>query len=66
MATSNNRDNQKEIFVARTGCNTELGNDLTSLINFANDFESSVQLYQANQVVENLQSKNNYAECGLW
>ncbi len=56
----------KAELVARTGCNFDLTNDLTVLINQVNNLDSSVDLVGIFSNAETTGIKNELMECKLW
>jgi len=56
----------KANFVSRTRCNSNLNQDLIQLNNLAKNFESSSELKNIANVVEELKDKNDFAQCRIW
>ena len=58
--------NGKAGFIARQGCSSELYPYLTSLKTFANTYEDSEDLSRMIGVVDDIERKNDFADCKLW
>lgn len=56
----------KEGFISGKGCDPELTADLSVLISLTKSLENSQDLIGINYFVEEIQQKNEYAECRLW
>jgi hypothetical protein len=53
-------------FVSRVGCNSNLKSDLLELGSRANDFESSIEIISDSRLIEEIDEKNDLADCKLW
>jgi hypothetical protein len=58
--------NEKSFIVAQKECNSNLENDLNELKNRAESLTSSTSLNSFSFVVDDLEKKNDLAECRLW
>ena len=58
--------NNKAELVSKSGCNSNLGSELSQLNNFAGTFSGTINLNAMNSVVKKLEEKNDVAECRLW
>jgi len=58
--------NNKAELVSKSGCNSNLGGELSQLNNFAGTFSGTINLNAMNSVVKKLEEKNDVAECRLW
>lgn len=56
--------NEKALLVSRVNCNSNL--DLKTLITLSENIESSANLNSLNKKVNEINNKNNVAECRLW
>lgn len=57
----------KERFISTRGCSSNLGGDLSQLIDLINDFEDSSDLKEIKEIVEDIKNKNdNSGKCKLW
>ncbi len=57
---------EKSVFISRENCNSNLGNSLLQLQSLQDGFSSSDDLIIMENLVENLESQNEIAECKLW
>lgn len=57
----------KSVFLAgQQACVRELDSGLMSMSNFANTFEDSADISNINNIVQELENKNDFAKCKLW
>jgi len=56
--------NEKAIFISRAGCDSNL--NLLELSNLADNLEDSSDLFPMAGIVEDIQEKNEIADCSLW
>ena len=56
----------KANFVSRTGCNSNLNQDLIQLNNLVKNLDDSTELAAISNVVEDIEDKNDYAQCRIW
>jgi len=56
----------KANFVSRTGCDSNINSELLQLNNMANSFDESSELATILNVVEDIEGKNDYAQCRIW
>jgi len=56
----------KANFVSRTGCDSNLNQDLIQLNNLVKNLDDSTELIAISNVVEDIEDKNDYAQCRIW
>ena len=56
----------KASFISRVNCNSNLNQDLISLINAANSFSDSQDIYIIESISEEINNKNDFSGCKLW
>jgi len=56
----------KASFIARTGCNSNLNEELLTLSNTARNIKSSSELSSIRVLAEDIDDKNSFEDCKLW
>jgi len=56
----------KSDFIAQKGCSSDMSTELINLYNSTSTFEDSFSLHNLNQLAQDLEDKNDYADCKLY
>ena len=57
---------EKSSFIAQQNCNSDLETELMILQDLTKTYDNSARLFQIENIVEQLENKNNAARCKLW